>query len=231
MAMDGSILKNYKLQIVFRFLTALAFALFTFYQFILLFALDVSKFGRLLGIICFLMITVSSFLTFSQKKKNKKVLTFSSVLFVAGLFLFFFIKLINVPALFGMLDFAYPYTVLNCLAFIFAEAGIVTLAVFYLTTRKDRDTAEKRKSTKIMMSIVIALYVACLITECVMLIVYRVNNELSLKVTLISKLVYCFGFVGTAIGFMLPAPTVEEEVKSGEFVYSEDVDDEIDLVM
>ena len=45
MAMDGSILKNKKLQIVFRFLTALAFALFTFYQFILLFALDVSKLG------------------------------------------------------------------------------------------------------------------------------------------------------------------------------------------
>lgn len=82
-----------------------------------------------------------------------------------------------------------------------------------------------------MMSIVIALYVACLITECVMLIVYRVNTELSLKVTLISKFVYCFGFVGLAGGLMLPAPVVKDKVNSGQFVYSEDVDDEIDLVL
>lgn len=91
------------------------------------------------------MITVSSFLFLSQKKK---VLSFSSVLFVVGLFLFFIIKLINVPALFGMLNFANPYTVLNCLTFILAEAGIVTLAIFYLTTRKDRDTAKNTSQQK-----------------------------------------------------------------------------------
>ena len=226
--MKSSILTNAKFQKAFRFLTALSFALFTFYQFILLFAIDVSKIGRLLGIICFLMITVSSFLSLS---KNKKVLTLSSVLFVVGLLIIFFIKLINVPAMFGILSFANPPSVLNCAVFILAEIGAVTLAVFYLTLRNDMETAAKRKAVKIMMSVVIALYVACLIMECVMLIVYRVNIDISLKVTLISRFVYCFGFVGTAIGFMLPAPDIKEETKAGRFVYSEDVDDEIDFVM
>ena len=228
MTVNESILTNKKLQNLLRFLTALSFALFTSYQLILLFAIEASKIGRLLGIVCFFMISVSSFLALS---KNKKVLTASSVLLVIGLLTVFFVKLLNIPGLFGIMSFAEPPTVLNCAVFVLSEAGAVTLAVFYLTLRNDMETAAKRRAVVIMMSAVIALYVACLVMECVLLIKYRVNIELTLKVTLLSRFVYCFGFVGTAICSMLPAPKVEEEAKSGQFVYSEDVDDEIDFVM
>ena len=226
--MEGSILTNRKLQFVIRLLTALAFAAFTFYQFILLFAIDTSRFGRTLGVVSFLLMTVASFLALSGKKK---VQTVSSVILVIGLFTVFLIKLLNVPGMFGILSFSNPSSVLNCSVFILSEAGAVILAVFHLTLRNDRDTAAKRKAVVILMSAVIALYVACLVMECVLLIKYRVNINLSLKVTLISRFVYCFGFVGTAVSLMLPAPKAEEEAKSGEFIYSEDEEDEIDLIL
>ena len=224
--------ENEAVQFIIRLLTAISFALFTLYQFILLFALDVSKIGRLMGIVCFLMITVAAFLTLS---KYDLLLNLCSILLVVGLFLVFFIKLLNIPALFGILSFDNPPAVLNCAVFILSEAGAVILAVFYLTLRNARETVAKRKAVVVLMSVVIVMYVVCLIMECVMLIIYRINIDLSMKVTLISRFVYCLGFVGLAGGLMLPAPMLEgdEEYKDkqGDFIYSEDDDDEIDLVL
>lgn len=56
-----------------------------------------------------------------------------------------------------------------------------------------------------MVPVVIALYVLSFIAECVMLIGYRINIDFSLKLTLISRLLYCVSFVGTAVSLMLKA--------------------------
>ena len=226
--MEGSIFANKKLQFVIKLLTALAFTILTLYQVVLLFAIDSARFGRSLGITCYIVITIACYLALGQKKK---VQTASSVILVIGLFMLFLIKLINVPGLFGVLNFSVPTSVLNCSVYILSQMGAVLLAVFNLTLRHDRDTAAKRRAVVILMSIVIAMFLACFIMESILLIKYRVNIDLSLKVTFATRLIYFCGFTGLAVRFMLPEPKAEEEAKSGEFVYSEDVEDEIDLIM
>ncbi|MEE0840983.1 MAG: hypothetical protein U0L72_10655 [Acutalibacteraceae bacterium] len=60
------------------------------------------------------------------------------------------------------------------------------------------------------MSFVIVLYVACLIMECVLLMKYRMNIDLSRKFTVISRFLYCIGFVSIAVNFMLPVQKLED---------------------
>ena len=223
---------NKILQFIIRLLTALAFSFFTVYQIVMLFAVDASKVGRLLGIICFLMITLASFFALGNKKV---LLLLHMILLIAGLILNFLFKLMNVPAIFGNLDFSVTPYVLNFFVFILSQLGTILLAVYFLVVRNKKETLIERKLTFIMMSIVIVLFVACFVMECIMMIAYHVNYEFSLKVALLSRAAYCFGFIGTAVGFMLPAPFIEEDEeykkKEGDFIYSEDVEDEIDLIM
>lgn len=226
--MKQSIFENKALQFIVRFLTGLSFALFIAYQVVLVFAISSARMGRILGIACFLMICVSCFLMISQ---NTRLDRLRSLLFVVGTIMLFSIKFLNVEGLFGILSFSNPTSVMNCAVFILSEAGTALLFVYFLTIKNDRENSEKRVTTFILMSIVIVLFVACLIMESVMLIKYRVNIDIRLKYTLLSRFAYCAGFVGMAIGFMLPARKEEAEAKEGEFIYSEDVDDEIDMVM
>lgn len=225
-----TVFHNRALQFIVRLLTALAFLTLTAYQTVLLFTTDAAKFGRMLGIISFLLITIASFLTLAN---NEKALKLCSVMLVVGLFMLFAIKLLNVPGLFSYLSLSNPSSVLNCVVFVLAEVGTVLLAIYYLTLRNDRDTFAKRKAVIVLLSIVIAIYIACLVMECIMLIKYRINIDVSLKVTLATRFVYCFGFVGTAVGLMLPALDPDEEYKrkEGDFIYSEEEDDEFDLVL
>lgn len=229
----ASFFENKILQYVVRFLTALSFALFTGYQFILLIAVNESKTGRLLGIISFLLITVGSFFSLGNKKA---FLLLHMILLIGGLMMVFIIKLFNIPTVFGDLNFTVLPSVLCCLVYLFAQLGAILLAVYFLAIRNKKENRVERKLTYIMMSIVIVLFVAAFVMECIMLIKYRINIDLkNLKVTLLSRAAYCFGFVGTAIGFMLPAPFIDDDdeykKKQGDFVYSEDVEDEIDLIM
>lgn len=230
---EATFFENKVLQFIVRFLTALSFALFTFYQFILLLAVETSKTGRLLGIICFVMITVATFFSLSNKKG---LLLMHMILLIGGLMMNFFIKLSNIPTIFSDLDFKVLPSVLCCLVYIFAQVGAVLLAAYFLAIRNKKETMVERKLTYILMSIVIVLYVAAFAMECVLIIKYRVNIDLDRRLfTLLSRAAYCAGFVGTAIGFMLPAPYIDDDEnykqKRGEFVYSEDVEDEIDLIM
>ena len=55
-----------------------------------------------------------------------------------------------------------------------------------------------------LMSFVIALYVVCLVSECILLIKYRIYIDLGLKSTVASRFCYYFAFIGMAVGFMLP---------------------------
>ena len=118
--------------------------------------------------------------------------------------------------------------------YILSQAGVLLLAVFILVIRFKKEPLSARKYTFIMMTAVIAIFVAAFVIECIMLIKYRVNIDLSLKYTLLSRAVYCSGFVGTAIGFLLPAPTIDDEEykeKQGDFISSENDEDDVDLVI
>ena len=84
---------------------------------------------------------------------------------------------------------------------------------------------------KVLSFIIVALFLACLIMELVLITKYQVNIDTSVKLTVLSRFLYFLGYAGTAICLMLPALLVEVQHKPGEFVYSEEDDDEIDLVM
>ena len=75
------------------------------------------------------------------------------------------------------------------------------------------------------MSIAIVLYALCFIAECVMLVKYRFNIDLSLTFTVISRIWYFLGFAGSAFCVILPEPRGGRQ-NSGRFYYSEDDEDE-----
>ena len=82
-----------------------------------------------------------------------------------------------------------------------------------------------------MMIVAIVFYVLIFIMECVLMIGYRVNIDLNLKLSLLSRVLFLTGFVGTAVCLMLPDPKRVREEKTGQFLYSEDDEDEIELVI
>ena len=192
------------------------------------FATDNAKIGRALGIFSFQLLTVASVMAIPPKAES---LIARYVILAVGLLLNFFIKLLNIPGLFGIMSFSNPSSVMNCAVFVLSETGALILVFYYLTARNKLETSKKRKLTNIFMSVVIALYVICFVLECIMIIKYRINIDLSRKYTLLSRALYCAAFVGTAVGFMLPHLLIREIKRPGEFIYSEDVEDEIDLIL
>lgn len=81
-------------------------------------------------------------------------------------------------------------------------------------SKKKRKKA--RKISAALVSVAIALFVSCLIMECVLLVKYRINIDLNLKATLISRFLYCFAFVGMAVGFLLRSRHGSSEKKKTE---------------
>ena len=226
--MKESILTNRKVQLAFRLVTALSFTLFTAYQIFLAINIETNRSGRLIGIVFYLMLTVASFLDFTEKYS---VWIAHSVLMVAGLLLLFGIRLFNASAVFEYLDFANPASVLYSAVYIFSQLGTLLLVAGYLILTVDLTQSQMQKLTVVLMSVAIALYALCFIMECVLMIGYRMNIDLGLKSTLFSRLLYFLGFAGTAFCFMLPAPNIESKVEEGKFVYSNGDDDEIDIVI
>ena len=129
---------------------------------------------------------------------------------IGGLSLNFIIRLLNAGAMFGMLNFAYVPSVLNCAIYVFSQLAELLLLVYYVFFRHNPKLNSKRKLVIFLMSFVIVLYVACLIMECVLLMKYRMNIDLSRKFTVISRFLYCIGFVSMAVNFMLPVQELED---------------------
>ena len=75
------------------------------------------------------------------------------------------------------------------------------------------------------MFFVIALYVSTLLMECVMIIKYRVNIDLSGLSTVISRFIYFFGFVGTAVSFMLPSTKVQSSTE--QYINKKQIDEDV----
>ena len=229
--MQESIFSNRIVQTIIRLVTALSFALFTAYQVYLAVNIDTNRIGRLIGIAFYLILTVASFLDFSEKDS---VWVAHSVLMVGGLILLFTMRLLSIGTVFGNVSFANPPSVLNAVVYILSQLGTLVLVAGYLMIRADLTEKQMQRVIITLMTIAIVLFTLHFILECVLMIKYRMNIEQNLKYTLISRVLYYFGFAGTACCFMLPAPKRKrKEPKAGQFIYSdeEDGDDEIDLVI
>lgn len=226
--MRESLIYNDKFQLFIRLLTALSFGLYTVYQIYLSVMIEESRFGRLTIVFILLLITISSVLMFFDNHKAAKART---ILFVLGMLLLVFVKMINIPVLFGNLDSSDPVSVMNCVIFVLTQLGAIGLIVYFITLRSSEEFRKKQTLRVVLSLIVAALYLACLVMELIMLIKYRANIDLGLKLTALSRFLYFFGFAGTAVCLMLPALLVEVEHKTGEFVFSEEDDDDIDLII
>lgn len=226
--MRESLLYNDKFQLFIRLLTSLSFALFTVYQVYLAVIIEQNRIGRLFGIAIYLMITIASFLMFVD---NKKAGTARTILYVIGMLILIFYKMLNIPVLFGALDPSSTASVLNCTVFVLAQLGAIGLVVYFITLMSSSEFRKKQTLRVVLSLIIAAFFLACLIMELIVITKYGANIDASRKLTILSRFLYFFGFGGTAICLMLPALMVEVQHKPGEFVYSEEDDDEIDLVM
>ena len=218
--MKESTLKPVKTTV--RILTGLSFLLFIAYQLFLMMQLPEQRFGRLIGIILYLFITVASFFALSH---NRVIRVLRSVFFLSGFIALFLIKLLNLFPLFGSLDFSNTPSVLNCAVYVATQIGTLIFVLYYLIIRTNKKIKNKKKITAVLMFFVIALYVSTLLMECVMIIKYRVNIDLSGLSTVISRFIYFFGFVGTAVSFMLPSTKVQSSTE--QYINKKQIDEDV----
>lgn len=186
--------------------TALMFTLFTVYQSILIAETDASRVGGLFELLTFVFIIIASVFSLIPKPAFRII---RALLLVAGLLLNIIIKLVNIPVIFGNLDFSDTVSVLNCAVYVFAQTAELLLLVYYLFFRLNDRLCLKRAVAIAMMSFVILLYISCLIMECVLLLKYRSGVESGDSYTLISIFLYFFGYISIAVSFMLPVRITE----------------------
>ena len=187
--MKESTLKPVKTTV--RILTGLSFLLFIAYQLFLMMQLPEQRFGRLIGIILYLFITVASFFALSH---NRVIRVLRSVFFLSGFIALFLIKLLNLFPLFGSLDFSNTPSVLNCAVYVATQIGTLIFVLYYLIIRTNK-------------------------------IKYRVNIDLSGLSTVISRFIYFFGFVGTAVSFMLPSTKVQSSTE--QYINKKQIDEDV----
>ena len=140
--MKESTLKPVKTTV--RILTGLSFLLFIAYQLFLMMQLPEQRFGRLIGIILYLFITVASFFALSH---NRVIRVLRSVFFLSGFIALFLIKLLNLFPLFGSLDFSNTPSVLNCAVYVATQIGTLIFVLYYLIIRTNKKIKKKKKIT------------------------------------------------------------------------------------
>ena len=198
------------LKIFVRSITALAFALFTAYQIYMALKTDVGLYGRIIGIVCYTFLAAASVFSLIHQRGIRIL---RSVLFVAGLAGLFFMRLLSVARVFGVLDFSFFPSVLNCSEYLASQLGTLVLLLYYLAVRTNKYIKNKRRVTIIMMIFVIAFFGLGLISEWTLRAKYGYNIDSTLQLTLISRVVYFCGFALTALNFMLPPTKVESEAE------------------
>lgn len=226
--MQESFLQNKVFQTVVRLIVALSFVLFTAYQVYLAIHIEQSRIGRLIGIGIYALITVASILAIFH---NEKCWAVHAVLMVIGLLLLFGVKLINLPVIFSMLSQGDTPSVLDGTIYFLSQLGTLLLIFGYLMPRANLAKNTLLKWETVLMSVVIVLFIACFVMDCVLLLKYHATIELSLKLTLISRALYLIGFAGTAISFQFPESQPVAEERKGNYIYSDDNEDEVDLVI
>lgn len=208
------------------FITAELFLLFTFYQVILMTQISANRFGRLLGIIAFAVITVAAFI---PAVAGPALRTLHMGLLIAGLAANFFLKLFNAQVIFSSVRFDKIPTVLNCGIYVFSQIGIFLLILYYLIFRRRLLFARNMKAktnwkiSRVLLIIVILCYALCLGMECVMMFGYRLLIDLNLYCAVMIRIIYFLAFALMSVGFMISHPKTEmpghaKPKKSGESV-------------
>ena len=178
------------------------FAVFMAYHVVLLFGIPNNQIGRLIGIGIFFFLTVASFFALLPGSGIRLV---RSLLIVTALSVNIIMRLFNAYGIFSELDLSYLPTVLNCAVYVFSELALLILLLHYLIIRHNKRFKPKRALSVVPMSVVIALLFLNLAMECVLLIKFHLNIDLSIITTLFSRFVYFSAFAVTAVSFMLPA--------------------------
>ena len=181
--------------------TTLMFSAFTAYQVYLFFEINAQRVGRLFGIIIFLCLSLASLFEILPVDALRKV---RPALLILGLIFYFIIKLFSIKNIVAGLDFSNIPSVMNLAIFAFDELALLILAFYCLVMRPNLFFNIMRKPTVILMTVVIVLFVFSLIMECIFMLKYGMKIDISLKNTLVSRLLYCFAFSGLAVGFMIP---------------------------
>jgi hypothetical protein len=187
-----------------------------------------NRFGRLIGIALYFLIIIGSFLDFSEKYGFWIA---HSIMTVAGLILLFVFRLLNLSAFIESLSTPSFPVILNFAVYVLTQLGSLILIVGYVMFNANLTKKQIRKVIVGMMIVAIVFYVLIFIMECVLMIGYRMNIDLNLKLSLLSRVLFLTGFVGTAVCLMLPDPKRVREEKTGQFLYSEDDEDEIEVVI
>lgn len=196
-----------------NFITAELFLLYTFYQVIMLTATEANPINKLIGIVIFSLITTGSFMMLSV---NPVIQFVRMILFVAGLTLDFVLKLISAGMVFSTMFYNIP-SVLDGIAYVLSEGAVLFLLLYYIFCRHGLLSAQRidpsvnRRISIILLTMVIVMFMLRLLIDCLLVIKYRVHIDLSAKATLLSRFLYCFAFVGTALGFFLSLPPKPEE--------------------
>ncbi|MBQ6413201.1 MAG: hypothetical protein IJI19_06975 [Ruminococcus sp.] len=205
--MNDTELRTNRIRTINGILTAAGFLLLAAYHSYLLVQVTEQRPGRSIGILTFLCLALSAVFSLIRSPICGFL---RSVLMIAGLGLNFGVKLLNIGAIFNLLDFTKIPTVLNSGIYVFSQIGELFLLSYYLVFLYNQRLNAKRKKVIALMTVVIALYAACFVMECVMILRYRLNIDFSTKATLLSRVCYLVGYVGTAVGLMLPSPVIAD---------------------
>lgn len=203
--MNVTLVRNKKFQFVFKMFTALLFTLYSLYTIYhtFLFAVkpatgvNMNLFGRITDIIIVLIITIALWLELSHTKKYRKV---RSVLLCGALSLSFILNFFYAVSDYSQFDSADISSVLSFAVLILSQLAILLFLIYYYAIRYNTKLKSKRKWVIAFLSIVITLYVSCLIIECVLQLKHRVNSGYMLE----NRIFYYFCFICMSVSFMLP---------------------------
>lgn len=225
---NNTIFHNLKFQNTIRILTAFSFLLFAAYQTFLSFMIDVNRVGRLIGVAIYFLISLASFLVFSD---TYAVRTLRSILLVSGFLGLVVTRLFNAPIIIDFLNTGGTPGKMYFAVFLMSQLATIMLTIGYLILKTNRKPNATRTPVTVMMVIVIILFIVFLILEVVLILKYHMLIDLGVRLTLLGRVLFCGGFAGTALGLILPAPKIEEKPRMGHYVYSDSNKDEIDLVL
>lgn len=223
-----SLLSNKIAQFIFKLITALSFLAFTVYQTYLAINIENNRTGRLIGIVVYLLISIASFLDISQKYN---VWVAHIIIMVVGLLTLFIMRLLNAGAVFEAVDPSYSPSVMYCTVYVLSQIGTLFIIVGYLMFRADLSQKRMQILMIVIMTATILMYAVAFILEAILLIKYRLIVDISVRYTLLSRLLFFVGFAGRAFCIMLPAPKREKKSQEGHFLYSDADKEEIDLII
>ena len=224
--MEKSNLQTGNRRVWITWFTAVIFALFTVYRGLLLLQPDRDIIIGAAGVIVFLCITAASFFALAHRGILRRL---RSSLLTAGLAMNAILLLSNAVEIFGNLNMSDMTTVLRFAVLVCSELSMLILLLYYRFIRRRSGMSHKRAQTIRLMAAVIVLLVLSFVMECVLMLQYGEGVETSLMGSVAGRLLYCLGFVGTAVGFMLPGakkrpreeddPAVEKDTFYGEVKY------------